>query len=57
MERTVEYGANETLTDLLRRSGFFIDGVLVMHGKDPIPLDTPLDHLYNITVIEVMSGG
>lgn len=57
VERTVEYEENETLTDLLRRSAFFIDGVLVMQGKDPIPLDTPLEDLEDITVIEVMSGG
>ncbi|MFO8050117.1 MAG: hypothetical protein R6V01_00255 [Thermoplasmatota archaeon] len=55
--RTVRKEKGWDLTNVLRRFDIPLDGVIVLSGDTPLPLDHPVEDLESITIINVASGG
>jgi hypothetical protein len=56
-EIDVEVAGEETLIDILRGAGIPIDGVLVFKQGIPLSLDSKVNGLGIVTVLNVSSGG
>jgi sulfur carrier protein ThiS len=55
--RTVDLVDGATAEDALRAIGLHPDEWIPVRGKDPIPLDEPLEDDEDIKLISVVSGG
>ncbi len=48
---------NAQVLDVIRKLELKPDGVIVLRGQTPIPVDTILDSAEKLTIIQVASGG